>query len=92
MDFPPDPTVGAPVLDPTSAWLTERAGPDPLTFEAVAPEFKTGSDEPLMHVDVAALRKQLPDADLDRLHLVTRYGPLPLRAAMEAAGPPGASA
>ena len=74
------------LIEGLSAWLTERAGPDPLTFEAVVPEFKTGSDEPLMHVDVAALRKQLPDADLDRLHLVTRYGPLPLRAAMEAAG------
>ncbi|MDE0023520.1 MAG: hypothetical protein OXP69_03810 [Spirochaetaceae bacterium] len=67
------------------AWLTERAGPDPLTFEAVAPELKTRSDEPLMHVAVAELRKRLSDADLDRLHLVTRYGPLPLRAALEAA-------
>ena len=73
------------LIENLAAWLTERAGPDPLTFEAAAPELKTGSDEPLTHVDVAALRKRLPDADLDRLHLVTRYGPLPLRAAMEAA-------
>ena len=73
------------LIEGLSAWLTERAGPDPLTFEAVAPDLKTGSDEPLTHVDVAALRKRLPDADLNRLHLVTRYGPLPLRAAMEAA-------
>ena len=72
------------LIEGLSAWLTERTGPDPLTFEAVVPELKTG-DEPLTHVDVAALRKRLPDADLDRLHLVTRYGPLPLRAAMEAA-------
>ena len=66
--------------------LTRVAGPDPLTFETVVPELKTGSAEPLTHVDVAELRKRLSDADLDRLHLVTRYGPLPLRAAMEAAG------
>ena len=65
--------------------LAAYAGPDPLTFETAAPEFKTGSDEPLTDVDVAALRKRLSDADLDRLHLVTRYGPLPLRASMEAA-------
>lgn len=65
--------------------LTRCAGPDPLTFEAVAPEFKTRSDVPLTHVDVAELRKRLSDADLDRLHLVTRYGPLPLRAALAAA-------
>ena len=72
------------LIEGLSAWLTERAGPDPLTFEAVVPELKTGN-EPLTHVDVAALRKRLPAADLDRLHLVTRYGPLPLRATMEAA-------
>ena len=74
------------LVEVLAAWLTKRAGPDPLTFEAVVPELQTGSDEPLTHVDVAALRKRLPDADLDRLHLVTRYGPLPLRAAMKAAG------
>ena len=65
--------------------LARYAGPDPLTFEAVAPEFKTESNVPLTDVDVTALRKRFPDTDLDRLHLVTRYGPLPLRAAMEAA-------
>ena len=73
------------LIEDLSAWLTGRAGPDPLTFEAVAPDLKTGSDEPLTHVDAAALRKRLADADLDRLHLATHYGPLPLRAAMEAA-------
>ena len=45
------------LIEGLSAWLTERAGPDPLTFETVAPDLKTGSDEPLTHVDVAALRK-----------------------------------
>ena len=85
MDFPPDPTVGAPVLDPTAAWLTERAGPDPLTFEAVAPELETRAGAPLTSANVAELRKRLSDADLDRLHLVTRYGPLPIRTAIEVA-------
>ena len=74
------------LVEVLAACLTKRAGPDPLTFEAVVPELQTGSDEPLTHVDVAALRKRLPDADLDRLHLVMRYGPLPLRASMKAAG------
>ena len=66
--------------------LHDYAGPDPLTFEVVAAaEFRTGATAPLTDVDVAALRKRLSDADLDRLHLVTRYGPLPLRATMDAA-------
>ena len=74
------------LVEDLAAWLTERAGPYPLTFEAVAPELETRAGAPLTGANVTALRKRLPDADLDRLHLVTRYGPLPLRAAMEAAG------
>ena len=73
------------LIEDLAAWLTERAGPDPLTFETVAPDLETRAGAPLTGANVAALRKRLPDADLDRLHLVTRYGPLPLRAAMEAA-------
>ena len=51
----------------------------------MAPELKTRLYEPLTHVDVAELRKRRSDADLGRPHLVTRYGPLPLRAALKAA-------
>lgn len=80
------------LIERLSVWLTERAGPDPLTFEAVVPELKTRSEDPLTHVGVAELHKRLSDADLDRLHLVTRYGPLPLRAALEAAGRIGMTA
>ena len=69
--------------------LRDYAGPDPLTFEAVAPELETRAGALLTSVNVAELRKRLSDADLDRLHLVTRYGPLPLRAAMETAGRSG---
>ena len=65
--------------------LRDHASPAPLTFETLAPELKTGSDAPLTNVDVAELCKRLSDADMDRLHLVTRYGPLPLRATVETA-------
>ena len=67
-----------------ASWLTDRAGPDPLTFEAVGVG-DSGSNRPLPSVDAAVLRRALETAALDRLHLVTRNGPLPLSAALAAA-------